>query len=158
MSLKPKWPIFAVVFAVLGAAGSLLYYHVRGPAPHYTVFVLTVVFAAWAGACAGASVDWVTTRRSPMEPFFPGRFPRYYRLGLWLRFAAAFSAGWLLSVFVSVLYIAFWGDNEELGAFFTPGGLLAIGVMAAIYALIGAMIGGIVSLAVVIFGKGDGDS
>jgi len=156
MPPRPKWPLFALVFAALGAVGSALYRAYVGPAPHYVAYLLIVGFSAWLGALLGAAFDWLTHRISPLEPLFASSFARYYRLGIWLRFAIVFAGGWLVSALLALIYVAIWGDTGEFLAFVSPGGLISIAILTLIYAFIGAVTGGLLSAALHIFGKGSG--
>lgn len=149
------WAWSSLGFVLL--AGALSVIHAKGShggaRPDAVVYVFIILAAGWLGALLGGLADWMRYGRSPLEPLFKDRFGWYYGKRCWFRFALAFGAGWAVFVLLTVAAAAALGASEEARAFTTPKGILAVVVFLAVFALEGALVGGLADLAVYLFGK-----
>jgi len=151
----PLWAWFSPGFVVLASALSVIHFRGShgGARPDAIVYVFITLAAGWLGALVGGLADWMRYGRSPLEPLFKDRFGWYYGKKCWFRFALVFGAGWAVFVLVTVAAAAALGAFEEARAFTTPKGILAVVVFLAVFALEGALVGGLADMAAYLFRK-----
>ena len=102
--------------------------------------------AAWAGALVGALADWKRYGRSPLAPLFKTRFGWFYGRRLWFRLALGFAFAWAAFIAVALAVSAAASATDEIRSFLSPKGVLVLLLFLAVFALEGALIGGILDV------------
>jgi hypothetical protein len=143
---RPLWLVFSLAALLPGAGYSCYVYSgsVKGQAEVFDVFLL-MLFAGWAGALLGGILDLVIRRRSPLEPIFPG-WVWVYRRGFWFRLMILLPAAWTAFIALATAAAFIFGEKKEAAQLFSLEGGLIFLIFLFVFALEGAVVGGLIDL------------